>query len=188
MATVDERPVTVRTPSRPTAKTRRMLQLKKSKSTIRFKSSAMNWWRNRRAPAGSEVAWDCVATTVFPDHEVSFTILADRDRWGPWGLFGGLPGRKASYILNPEGAAQELGSKVTLQLQPGDVVSYRTCGGGGYGVPHQRDPRAVVRDVREGKIGLERAAKLYRVAIDPFTRQLDASRTQELRREQPGSS
>ncbi len=123
----------------------------------------------------------------FPDHEVSFTILADRDRWGPWGLFGGLPGRKASYILNPAGAATELGSKVTLQLKPGDVVSYRTCGGGGYGAPHQRDPTAVARDVREGKIGLERAGRLYRVAVDPLTRQLDESRTRELRREPRGS-
>jgi len=29
---------------------------------------------------------------LFPDHDVSFTILSDRDRWGPHGLFGGLPG------------------------------------------------------------------------------------------------
>ena len=57
----------------------------------------------------------------FFDHEVSFTILADRDRWGPWGLFGGLAGRKASYMLNPDAEAVELGSKVTLQLKPGFV-------------------------------------------------------------------
>ena len=120
----------------------------------------------------------------FPDHAVSFTILADRDRWGPWGLFGGLPGRKASYILNPHSAATELGSKVTLQLEPGDVVSYRTCGGGGYGDPHQRDPRAVAGDVREGKVGLERARRVYRVAVDPVTLRLDERRTRELRREQ----
>jgi N-methylhydantoinase B len=118
----------------------------------------------------------------FPDHAVSFTILADRDRWGPWGLFGGLPGRKASYILNPQSTATELGSKVTLQLEPGDVVSYRTCGGGGYGDPHQRDPQAVAGDVREGKVGLERARRVYRVAVDPVTLRLDERRTRELRR------
>ncbi len=118
----------------------------------------------------------------FPDHAVSFTILADRDRWGPWGLFGGLPGRKASYVLNPQGAATRLGSKVTLQLQPGDVVSYRTCGGGGYGDPRQRDPSTVARDVREGKVGLERARQVYRVAVDPATLRLDEKRTRELRR------
>ena len=58
----------------------------------------------------------------FDDHEVTFTILADRDRWGPWGLFGGRDGRKAYYILDPDGEARELGSKTTVDLMPGDVV------------------------------------------------------------------
>jgi N-methylhydantoinase B len=118
----------------------------------------------------------------FPDHEVSFTILADRDRWGPSGLFGGLPGRKACYILNPDGAATKLGSKLTLQLKPGDIVSYRTCGGGGYGEPYQRDPQSVLHDVQAGKIGVERAHRVYGVAIDsekPW--QIDPDRTRALR-------
>jgi N-methylhydantoinase B len=100
----------------------------------------------------------------FPGHEVSFTILADRDRWGPHGLFGGEPGRKASYILNPDGENIALSSKTTIQLKPGDVVSYRTCGGGGYGDPRRRDPSAVLRDVREGKVSLERAKDVYALA------------------------
>jgi N-methylhydantoinase B len=119
---------------------------------------------------------------LFADHEVSFTILADRDRWGPWGLFGGLPGRKASYILNPDGEALELSSKVTVQLKPGDVVSYRTCGGGGYGPPEERDPRAVLSDVREGKVSFERAREVYRVVIDPLARVVDEGETVKLRR------
>ena len=105
----------------------------------------------------------------FPDHEVTFTILADRDRNGPHGLFGGLPGRPAEYILNPDGEAQLLGAKTTLELQPGDVVSYRTCGGGGYGPPEERDPARVLGDVRGGKLSLERARQVYGVAIDPET-------------------
>ena len=100
----------------------------------------------------------------FFDHEVSFTILADRDRWGPWGLFGGLAGRKASYLLNPDTEAVELISKVTVQLKPGDVVSFRTCGGGGYGPPEERDPQLVLRDVRDGKVSLKRAREVYGVA------------------------
>jgi N-methylhydantoinase B len=118
---------------------------------------------------------------LFPDHEVSFTILADRDRWGPGGLFGGLPGRKASYILNPDSESVELGSKVTLELKPGDVISYRTCGGGGYGLPEERDPLAVLRDVREGKISLKRAAEIYRVAIDVESWSVDEAETAKLR-------
>ena len=115
------------------------------------------------------------------DHEASFTILADRERWGPWGLFGGHSGLKASYILNPDAEAVELGSKVTLQLNPGDVVSYRTCGGGGYGPPEERDPQLVLRDVREGKVSLQRARDLYRVAVDTDAWAVDAAQTAALR-------
>ena len=117
----------------------------------------------------------------FLDHEASFTVLSDRDRWGPWGLFGGEAGQRASYILNPDGEAEELGSKVTVPLKPGDVVSYRTCGGGGYGRPSERDPERVLQDVREGKVSAERAAEVYRVALDTGTWTVDETRSAELR-------
>lgn len=117
----------------------------------------------------------------FPDHEVSFTVLADRDRWGPWGLFGGLPGRKASYILNPGEDERQLGSKVTIQLKPGDRVSYQTCGGGGYGPPAQRDPALVLRDVRDGKVSLSRAREAYGVVINPAEWAVDWAGTAQLR-------
>lgn len=118
---------------------------------------------------------------LFPFYETSFTILSDRDRWGPWGLFGGLAGRKASYILNPDGAAVELGSKVTVQLKAGDLVSYRTCGGGGYGPPAERDPQRVLTDVRDGKVSPERAREFYRVAIDTRLWVVDEEETKRLR-------
>jgi N-methylhydantoinase B len=101
----------------------------------------------------------------FPNHAVTFTILADRDREGPWGLFGGEPGRPAEYILNPDGEARRLSSKTTLELQPGDVVSYRTCGGGGYGPPRERAREQVVRDVRAGKVSAQRARDVFGVTI-----------------------
>jgi N-methylhydantoinase B len=101
----------------------------------------------------------------FPDHAVTFTILADRDREGPWGLFGGEPGRRAEYVLNPDGEARRLSSKTTLELQPGDVVSYRTCGGGGYGPPGERVREQVVRDVRAGKVSAQRARDVFGVTI-----------------------
>jgi N-methylhydantoinase B len=66
---------------------------------------------------------------------------------------------------------------VTIPLQPGDVVSYRTCGGGGYGDAHARDPEAVAADVRAGKISLERAGEVYGVVIDPATGQVVAGAT-----------
>ncbi len=111
----------------------------------------------------------------------SFTVLADRDRWGPWGLFGGEAGRKASYVLNPEGGAEELSSKVTLRLAAGDVVSYRTCGGGGYGPARERDVDEVLRDVRQGKVSVGRAREVYGVAIEVGPWRVDGVETARLR-------
>ena len=115
------------------------------------------------------------------DHESTFTVLADRDRWGPWGLYGGQDGLKASYILNPDGEAEVLSSKVTLQLKPGETVSYRTCGGGGYGPPEERDPDLVLRDVRERKVDADRARKIYKVAVDTANWTVDERETAQLR-------
>ena len=115
------------------------------------------------------------------DHEVSFTILADRDRWGPWGLFGGDDGEIARYVLNPDNEATKLGSKVTVQLKPGDVICVQSCGGGGYGPSVERDPQLVLQDVHEGKVSLERAREVYRVAIDPDTWTVDETETEKLR-------
>ena len=113
------------------------------------------------------------------DLHTTFTILADRDRAGPWGAFGGNDGRIAEYVLIRDGAETRLGSKTTLDLVPGDVISVRTCGGGGYGPPGERDPGLVLRDVLEGKVDAERARSVYRVAIDD--RRIDEAATLELR-------
>jgi N-methylhydantoinase B len=118
---------------------------------------------------------------LFPDHSATFTVLADRDRFGPWGLFGGKPGQRAEYVLNPDGEARRLGSKVTLELRPGDVVSYRTCGGGGYGKPEERGPQRVLADVREGKVSVQQAREAYGVSIDPDGLTIDEKETARLR-------
>ena len=104
----------------------------------------------------------------FPDDAATFTILSDRDVEGPWGLFGGLPGEKAHYILNPDGPGKPraLTSKCVVQLKPGDTVSFQTPGGGGYGPPHERDPQLMLKDVRDGKVSVERARDFYGVDVD----------------------
>src|SRR4029078_5944479 len=75
------------------------------------------------------------------DRATTFTILADRDKAGPWGAFGGGDGNVAEYVLIRAGAETRLGSKTTVDLEPGDVIIVRTCGGGGCGPPEERDPR-----------------------------------------------
>jgi N-methylhydantoinase B len=99
------------------------------------------------------------------DRATTYTILADRDRFGPWGALGGHDARTAEYVHIRDGVETRLGSKVTVELEAGDVISVRTCGGGGYGPPEERDPELVRRDVREGKVSAERARDVYGVPV-----------------------
>jgi N-methylhydantoinase B len=120
---------------------------------------------------------------MFPE-EATFTILADRDKFGPRGLFGGEHGGKSVYALIKDGNEEHLSSKTTVQLQPGEVISYRTSGGGGYGEPFKRDPKLILEDVLQGKISPQRARERYGVAVDMETRQIDESATEALRNDE----
>jgi N-methylhydantoinase B len=103
---------------------------------------------------------------LFPDHEPTFTILADRLRFAPQGFFGGGTGKPAYYgLIDPEGRAHPLGSKTTFTVPRGWTVTMQTCGGGGYGPPEKRRPEAVRRDVAEGKVSAARARAIYTGAI-----------------------
>jgi N-methylhydantoinase B len=118
---------------------------------------------------------------TFPGHAPSFSILSDKAKYAPWGLFGGSTARPARYILNPETAARTLPSKITLQLEPGDVVSVQTPGGGGCVPPWQRPPALVAEDVALGKISVERAGQVYGVVVHPETLALDTAATEAQR-------
>ena len=119
---------------------------------------------------------------LFNDHDVTFTILSDRDKSGAWGIMGGNESRKAYYILNPQGEAKAMSSKTTLDLTPGDTISYQTCGGGGYGPPEERDPSLVLKDVRDGKVSVERAKSIYKTVINLNNWSVNKSETDKLRR------
>jgi N-methylhydantoinase B/oxoprolinase/acetone carboxylase alpha subunit len=63
------------------------------------------------------------------------TVLADRHRRGPYGLFGGTNGKPGAASLVRDGRVTKLPGKTRLQLQPMDVVRLETPGGGGFGNP-----------------------------------------------------
>lgn len=118
----------------------------------------------------------------FPDHEPTFTILADRLKFPAQGLFGGAPGKVAYYALgDAEGRETPLRSKVTFTVPHGRYVTMQTCGGGGYGPALERDPEKVLQDVIEGKVSFERARDIYAVAIDPESLRVDREQTEQLR-------
>ena len=92
---------------------------------------------------------------------VTFSVMAERVRFAPQGLEGGGPARSNHYIRDPDGAAERLPSKFTVDLAPGEAFSIQSAGGGGYGPVAGRDPEAVADDVRTGRISPERAGDVY---------------------------
>jgi N-methylhydantoinase B len=102
------------------------------------------------------------------DHAATFSLLADRHRSRPYGLAGGDPGESGSAALvDADGDDLErLPPKVIRELAAGTTVSIRTPGAGGYGPVRERDPDAVRRDVRLGKVSVEAALARYGVEVD----------------------
>ena len=93
----------------------------------------------------------------------TLSILSDRHKFQPYGVFGGKPGQLAEIILNPDGNAEPLGSKEMREINQGEVVSYRLSGAGGYGDPKDRDPQAVRDDVADGYVSARAAFETYGV-------------------------
>ena len=124
----------------------------------------------------------------FPGHKATLTVFSDNRKFAPWGLFGGGSGSPSKYILNPDGEAKELPSKVTLHLQPDSVISYRTPGGGGYGSALEREPERVLEDVAQGKVTPERARDTYGVVLDASGKAVDLQATRTERNRLSGSA
>ncbi|PSP80091.1 5-oxoprolinase [Halobacteriales archaeon QS_1_68_20] len=119
---------------------------------------------------------------AFYDHSASFSILSERAKSEPWGLFGGHSARPATYLLNPDTDEERgLGSKSTTKLAPGEVASVQTPGGGGYGDPLERPPAKVLEDVRDDKVSVEAAREEYGVVIEDDA--VDEAATRERREE-----
>ena len=68
-----------------------------------------------------------------------------------------------------------------IPLEYGDTVTCLTASGGGYGDPFERDVEKVLEDVTLGLVSVERAEKVYGVAIDSVTLTVDAKATEALR-------
>ncbi|MFQ5532427.1 MAG: hydantoinase B/oxoprolinase family protein [Candidatus Methylomirabilales bacterium] len=62
-------------------------------------------------------------------------LLSDRRRFQPYGLYGGESGQAGESILMTPRGEEPLGSKFSILVRAGEVISIRTPGGGGYGTP-----------------------------------------------------
>ena len=97
------------------------------------------------------------------------------------GVRGGQSGAPASQGLRrADGVTQALPAWGQVTLFGQERVLSSSCGGGGYGMPSDRDAARVARDVAEGWISPERARAVYRVEVDTAG-QIDAGKTRLLR-------
>jgi N-methylhydantoinase B len=117
------------------------------------------------------------------DRPANLSVRSDRRQYPPYGLAGGLPGGASTLVINPGQPNEKiLDTKVTTILQPGDVLRHTQAGGGGWGKPMDRDVQAVLRDVLNDKVSIDRAGDIYGVVIDPKHMQIDSEATR-VRRE-----
>jgi N-methylhydantoinase B len=65
--------------------------------------------------------------------KASICVLSERRRFAPCGAAGGEAGARGENWLRRDGEWTELPGKFTAVAQPGDTVSIRTPGGGGWG-------------------------------------------------------
>jgi N-methylhydantoinase B len=121
--------------------------------------------------------------------EGKLTNLADRQRFPPYGLFGGQAGALGRTVVNPGPAEEVVHGKQSREFSYGDVISFQQPGAGGYGDPLARDPARVLEDVLDDYVSVAAALDRYGVVIAGSAPDLavDATATERVRRERRGS-
>jgi N-methylhydantoinase B len=97
--------------------------------------------------------------------EGQLTNLSERQKFAPYGLFGGQPGKLARTVIDPGPRQEVVHGKESREFAYGDVISFQQSGAGGYGDPRERDPARVLEDVLDDYVSVEAAGAEYGVVI-----------------------
>lgn len=116
------------------------------------------------------------------------THEADRNEDVPWGIFGGKEGHcgRVTVTRTTTGEVTDMPAKFSgLRTETGDVITYYSPAGGGYGSPLERDPAKVLDDVLDGFFDAAHAREAYGVVLkeidDGYGWALDSEATTALR-------
>ncbi len=131
-----------------------------------------------RGGLGQEMTLE--VTTGYP---ATHSPMYDRTIFPATGFLGGQSGAVGEIELT-DGSRPH--PKTRYTLQPGEQVTLRLPGGGGFYSPLERDPAAVAADVRQGYVSVTAAATAYGVVIDPKTCTVDEAATKQLRAAREG--
>jgi N-methylhydantoinase B len=86
---------------------------------------------------------------------------------GPQGVRGGHDGaRSRQHKLDRSGQRVAVPQFGRVVLEDGELMCSYSCGGGGYGSPHERAVEAVLHDIAMGFVSPERARDVYGVVVD----------------------
>ena len=86
-------------------------------------------------------------------HEAKVSFLTERRERGAYGVCGGEPGQPGrNSLMALSGEISELPGKGCFVLRSGERLCIRTPGGGGYGVPSERELALIDRDQTEGRV------------------------------------
>jgi N-methylhydantoinase B len=99
-----------------------------------------------------------VEIEVTSPEPLRLSLLSDRQKYPPEGLLGGGHGAPVEITLQDGTKPHQKSRSI---LQPGDRLTLRFSGGGGYGDPAGRDRAALLADLRDGYVSPEAAGSLY---------------------------
>ena len=94
---------------------------------------------------------------------------------------GGVGAPSSQFRRAADGSLEPVGNCAEVVIRPSEAMVSYSCGGGGYGPPHERSVERVAHDVSEGWVSRERAETVYAVAIGENG--IDLERTAKLRRD-----
>ncbi len=117
----------------------------------------------------------------FNEAEGMMQVRSDRRDHRPFGLYGGSPGAPSENFLNPDGENRVLEGKFTMTVHQGDIMRHVLAGAGGWGDPLERDPAAVLKDIRNELLSPAKALADYGVVVDTKTWRVDAAATTRAR-------
>ena len=92
---------------------------------------------------------------------LEFALMGQRTEFSAKGLLGGIDGALREYLVNGE----TVDPKARITLLPGDRITMREAGGGGYGSPYERVAERVLKDVERRWETIERARDIYGVVL-----------------------
>jgi N-methylhydantoinase B len=109
-------------------------------------------------------------------------VRADRQTHRPYGLQGGGPGAAGRNILDPgRGTEEKLHSKLTMTLRKGQLFRHELPGAGGWGDALTRELPLVAKDLRDGLVTIDAAARDYGVVALGDPPVIDETATEVLR-------